>query len=160
LGLCDKEVVNDFCHRLIEATTPALAEGILMVSSPNCTLLPLYVFCGVCAVIGHNWTCFLGFKGGKGVATSLGFILALAPLEALIALLVWVVVLLVTRYVSVASIMAAAALGIVIWRVYPPYPVWFPCVISALALLAIIKHHANIRRLLNGTEKRIFGSKK
>jgi glycerol-3-phosphate acyltransferase PlsY len=128
----------------------------LGVETPGNSLLQLRVLSGVCAIIGHNWTCFLGFKGGKGVATSLGFLLGLVPLGALLALGVWVVVVLLTRYVSLGSIIAAAALGVSIWFLpfYSGHPAWFHGVISALALLAIIKHHANIRRLLNGTENR------
>ena len=122
-------------------------------------LLSLRVFAGVCVVIGHNWTCFLGFKGGKGIATSLGFLLGIIPLAALLALLVWVAVLLLSRYVLLASVSAAAALGGLVWWLHPS-PLWFPIVISLIALLAIIKHHANIRRLLNGTENRISFSKK
>ena len=122
-------------------------------------LLQIKVFAGACAVVGHNWTCFLGFKGGKGVATSLGLLFGLVPLGALMALGVWLVVVLATRYVSLGSIIAAAALGIGVWFVYPGEPVWFLCAVSALALLAIIKHHANIRRLFNGKENRISFSK-
>ena len=122
-------------------------------------LLPLRVFSGVCVVIGHNWTCFLGFKGGKGIATSLGFLFGLIPLAGLLALLVWVVVVALSRYVSLASIVAAASLGGIVWWRYPT-PLWLPIIINLLALLAIAKHHANIRRLLNGTESRISFSRK
>jgi glycerol-3-phosphate acyltransferase PlsY len=120
---------------------------------------PLAIFAGVCAIIGHNWTCFLRFKGGKGVATSLGFLLGIIPLGALAALAVWLAAVLISRYVSLASIVAAAALGVGVWFLYPQ-PVWLPAVISVLALLAIVKHHANIRRLLNGTENRLSFPKK
>jgi len=123
-------------------------------------LLQLKVFSGACAIVGHNWTCFLGFKGGKGVATSLGVVLGLVWLGALFALGIWMVVVLVSRYVSLASIIAAAALGVGVWFLYPQEPAWFLCVLSAFALLAILKHHANIRRLFKGEENRISWSKK
>ena len=121
--------------------------------------LPLRVFSGVCAIVGHNWTCFLSFKGGKGIATSLGFLLGLVWQGALLAFLVWLIVFLLSRYASLASITAAAVLGISVWFLYPNPP-WIPAIISVLALLAILKHHANIRRLLNGTESRISFSRK
>ena len=128
---------------------------------PELYLIPLCVFAGVCVIIGHNWTCFLRFKGGKGVATSLGVILALIPQGAVFALLVWVAVLLLSRIVSLASITAAAALGAYVWYDYvSPDVLWPPIVITILALLAIAKHHANIRRLLNGTEPRVSFSRK
>ena len=120
---------------------------------------PLNLFAGACAIIGHNWTCFLRFKGGKGVATSLGVLLGIVPLGALLALAVWIFAFLVSRYVSLASIVAAAALGVGVWFLYPQ-TWWLPAVITILALLAIAKHHANIRRLLNGTENRFSFSKK
>jgi len=79
-----------------------------------CEGMALPVFCGAFAVIGHNWTCFLGFRGGKGVATSAGLLLGLSPAGAGIAFAVWLAAFLSTCYVSVASIAAAAALAIVV----------------------------------------------
>ena len=123
--------------------------------------LPL--FCGVLTVFGHNWTCFLGFKGGKGIATSAGMLMALAPVAVGIAFAVWVVVFLSTRYVSVASIAAAVTLGIEVW-ILPAcvrQGIVLQVVLTALAVLAVVKHHANIGRLIAGTESRFqFGKRK
>lgn len=114
---------------------------------------------GLFAILGHNYTCFLKFKGGKGVATSAGVTLALLPPLAVgISVGVWGVTLAVTRYVSVASITAAFLL---------PFIAWWPArcsrtmivVAAAIAALAIYKHRTNIQRLMNGTENR-FGKKK
>jgi glycerol-3-phosphate acyltransferase PlsY len=118
------------------------------------SLLPL--FCGVMTIVGHNWTCFLGFKGGKGVATSAGVLLALSPAGVGIALLVWIVVFVATRYVSVASIVAAITLGCVVWWPLKLYATGYalPITLSLLALLAIWKHRSNIARLQAGTESR------
>ncbi len=116
---------------------------------------------GACAIVGHNWPCWLRFKGGKGIATSLGVLLGAAPAGAGIAAVAWVIVFLALRYVSLASIAAALALIAYAWIYYAEDPVWFKGVLTLLALLAILKHHANIRRLLNGTENRFsFGKKK
>ena len=117
------------------------------------------------AVIGHMFPVFLGFKGGKGVSTAAGAIMALTPFPLLIALVVWVVVFMVSRYVSLASISAAAVLPIVAWVCYltgfgqelsrSPLVLGF---LTLIALLAIMRHRSNIQRLLAGTENR-FGRK-
>ena len=75
----------------------------------------LRILAGICAVLGHNYTCWLKFKGGKGIATSAGVYFALAPLAAGIALGTWMVVFVLSRYVSVASIAAAVALPTAVW---------------------------------------------
>jgi len=123
--------------------------------------LAFQLACGAATVIGHNWTCFLGFRGGKGIASSLGLLIGLAPAGAGIAGIVWLVVFLAARFVSLASIVAAASLGVSTWWLYyPQKPAWFSLALTALAGLAILKHRANIGRLLNGTESRFSFSKK
>ena len=126
---------------------PLLAQGTGGMALP--------VFCGAMTVAGHNWTCFLGFKGGKGIATSAGMLLGLSPLGVAIALGAWVVMFVMTRYVSVASIAAAVALAVVVWPLHlKAHGVWFPAVLTLLALVAIWKHRTNIARLRAGTESR------
>lgn len=109
---------------------------------------------GVCAVLGHNFTCWLRFKGGKGIATSAGVLAAWAPWPFLATLGVFGVVLAVSRYVSLASIVAAAALPFA-HAFLPPRSRSMVVISSVLAVLAIARHHGNIRRLLAGTERRI-----
>ncbi len=113
----------------------------------------LKIVAGICAVLGHNYTCWLKFKGGKGIATSAGVFFALAPLAAGIALGTWIVVFALSRYVSVASIVAAAALPVAVWLTKDS--LFLGIVTTALGLLAIFKHKSNIQRLLNGTERRL-----
>jgi acyl phosphate:glycerol-3-phosphate acyltransferase len=108
---------------------------------------------GVAAILGHNYTCWLRFKGGKGIATSAGVLVALVPWALLVALGIWVVVFAFSRYVSLASICAAFALPFAAWAFGESTTI--VVVIAALAALAIYKHKANIKRLLNGTENRI-----
>ncbi|MEI7946230.1 MAG: glycerol-3-phosphate 1-O-acyltransferase PlsY [bacterium] len=125
----------------------------------------LPVFCGALTIVGHNWTCFLGFKGGKGIATSAGMLIGLSPIAVTIGLAVWFVIFFTTRYVSVASICAALTLGIIVWPLHLIYlkshGVWFPTVLTLLACLAIWKHRSNIARLRAGTESRFeFGKKR
>jgi acyl phosphate:glycerol-3-phosphate acyltransferase len=107
----------------------------------------------VAAVVGNCWSVFLGFRGGKGVATGLGALLCTVPLATVATLPVFVVVVATTRYVSLASLLAAACvpLGAVLLR----YPT--PSALAALAVAAIVigRHHANITRLLAGTESRL-----
>jgi glycerol-3-phosphate acyltransferase PlsY len=108
---------------------------------------------GVAAILGHNYTCWLRFKGGKGIATSAGVLLALVPVPLGIILAVWIVVFAATRYVSLASIAASATLPFASWLTGKSWTLVF--VTGALAVMAILKHRANIKRLLNGTESRI-----
>jgi acyl phosphate:glycerol-3-phosphate acyltransferase len=112
---------------------------------------------GVAAILGHIYTCWLYFKGGKGIATSAGVLVALVPGALLIILSIWIVVFALSRYVSLASICASFALPFAAWVRGGSRTIII--VTAALAALAIYKHKANIKRLLNGTENRI-GAKK
>lgn len=117
----------------------------------------LYIIGGMSSILGHNYTCWLNFKGGKGIATSAGVILALFPQAFLIAFGVWAIVTAVTRYISLASVTAAAVLPFATWAVGQSLKL---IVLAAImGALAIYKHKANIQRLLNGTESKI-GSRK
>lgn len=112
------------------------------------------------AVIGHMFPVWLRFKGGKGVATGFGVFLVAAPLAALAAITVFAILLAITRYVSLASILGAASFPAFAWLlVKGPRPPFFIAVQIAVASLIIIKHYANIGRLLTGTEHR-FGAPK
>ena len=105
-----------------------------------------------CVIIGHMFPVWLGFRGGKGVATALGVLLALAWPVALAAALVWVATALLLRYASLAALVAAVAAA-----VFAPFVAdrAIAAVIAGIALLIILRHHANIRRLIAGTEGRI-----
>jgi glycerol-3-phosphate acyltransferase PlsY len=113
----------------------------------------LKIVAGICAVLGHNFTCWLKFKGGKGIATSAGVYFALAPLAAGISLGTWIIVFALGRFVSVASIAAAVALPTAVWLTKDSR--FLGIVTTALGLLAIYKHKSNIQRLLNGNERRL-----
>ena len=105
---------------------------------------------GFAAFIGHVYTVFLGFKGGKGVATALGVFLAASPLAVLLALAVFAVVVGTWRYVSLASISAAAAMPLFVFFLDGRAPVVLMTV--GIALLVVFKHKDNIQRLRAGTE--------
>src|SRR5262249_4821200 len=105
-----------------------------------------------CVIIGHMFPVWLGFRGGKGVATALGVLIALAWPVALGAALVWFATALVLRYSSLAALVAAVAAAIFAPLVADRANA---AVIAGIALLIILRHHANIRRLIAGTESRI-----
>lgn len=112
---------------------------------------------GICAaiaaVLGHNYTVWLYFKGGKGIATSAGVLAAIVPTSLLIILAVWIVVVLLTRFVSLASICASATLPFAAFLTGQSATIVL--ILAALAALAIYKHKGNIKRLMNGTESRL-----
>lgn len=119
----------------------------------------LAMLAGVAAVVGHCFPVWLAFRGGKGVATALGVFLALVPRATLCILGVFVVVVLLTRYVSLASIIAAIAFPLfAFYFVHQPSPLVIFGFL-AIPLLICVKHWGNMQRLMAGTESR-FGSKK
>jgi glycerol-3-phosphate acyltransferase PlsY len=108
------------------------------------------------AVLGHIFPVWLRFRGGKGVATGFGVFLVAAPCAALASIAVFALVLLITRLVSLASIIAAFSFStFAIFLTHGPRPPFFIAVQFTVALLIIVKHHQNIRRLIAGTEDRI-----
>ena len=105
------------------------------------------------ALLGHTYSLFLGFKGGKGVATGLGLFLYLLPWGATAGLGIWIIIVLITRYVSLGSVIAAIVAASAGW--YLNYPAPFAVFGTLACLFVIIRHKDNIRRLLNGTESKI-----
>ncbi len=138
----------------------AVTLGILIGRFAQPSRLPPEFFGiigAVACVIGHSFPVWLKFKGGKGVATSAGALFRLMPIAAVIGMLVWLIVFRLTRYVSVASMAAAIVLPIVIVIVSSMTesasdPLLFFSI--ALALLVVIRHRANLSRLVRGTEPR------
>jgi acyl phosphate:glycerol-3-phosphate acyltransferase len=124
--------------------------------------VPIQLSCGFAAIIGHCWPIYLKFKGGKGVATSAGAMIGLAPLPSLVAFIVWIIVMLLFRFVSLASIMAAIVLAVATWvaffmdimRLGTRFDVYIPIVLNLFCLLIILRHKKNIQRLIKGTENR------
>ena len=109
---------------------------------------------GLAAIIGHTFSIFLKFKGGKGVATSLGVLIGLSPLTALFVLLVWLAVFAASRIVSFASLAAAVSLPPLLWYLANRQPAFlaFSVLIATLVFLA---HRKNIKRLLSGQEPKV-----
>lgn len=113
----------------------------------------LAAICAVTAVAGHCWSVFLNFKGGKGVATSAGAALFLMTKPAIILLLIFILIVVISRYVSLASISAAVLLPLAALVFREPSPLLLMCLV--LCVLVIYKHRENIQRLRNGTEGKI-----
>jgi len=114
----------------------------------------LRITAGLAAILGHNYTCWLRFRGGKGIATSAGVLAGLVPGALIIIMCIWIIVFALTRYVSLASICASFALPFATWLTRQNLPLTI--VTAAMAALAIYKHRSNIQRLMQGTEHR-FG---
>jgi glycerol-3-phosphate acyltransferase PlsY len=114
---------------------------------------------GLAAIVGHCFPVWLGFSGGKGVATAAGVFGALAPTALLVAAGIWVAGLLVTRIVSVSSLLAAAGFPVVLYFLRHPRPEVMACAVAA-AMVIIFRHRKNVRRLARGEEPRLFGRKR
>jgi len=138
---------------LIDMAKGAVPVMVLAPAVSTNELFPL--LCGALAVIGHVFSVFVGFKGGKGVATSAGVVLGMAPLAVGICLLVWLVLVWLTGYVSLGSVTAAAFFPAAVWLLYPERrpTIW---IYILLAAVIVWMHRANIGRLRAGTENR-FG---
>lgn len=134
---------------------PLLAERW---AAPELSFAAMGLLFGMAAIVGHNWPIYLRFKGGKGVATSAGVLLGVAPAAAGIGLLVWVAATFTTGYVSLGSITAAAAVPVAGWVLYAADGCFLPGALTVLGLLILWRHRANIQRLRAGTENR-FGKR-
>jgi glycerol-3-phosphate acyltransferase PlsY len=124
------------------------------------------IIAGISAVIGHIWTVFAGFKGGKGIATALGMLLMIATVDMLVAIGVFIIVVSISKYVSLGSILGAIAVPVTlivrenIFNVnIPSYNTLLPFVI-ALVMLVIFTHRKNVVRLINGNENKVSFSRK
>ncbi|NLO85051.1 MAG: glycerol-3-phosphate 1-O-acyltransferase PlsY [Clostridiales bacterium] len=118
--------------------------------------IPIFgtILAGLFAIIGHNWPVFYGFKGGKGVACSAAVIVFINPTWGLTAMALWIALVFITRYISIASMSMLLFYAVVICILYPAQ--WFLWGFAvALLLLCVWRHLPNIKRLLNGTENKI-----
>ncbi len=135
-----------------------MAKGFGAVYLGQWIMGPLGAYFGaLCAVAGHNWPIYLKFKGGKGVATTVGVMLAFVPYITLIAMVCFVAVLVVSRYFSLGSLVCLGLIWVLVLALHFT-DTYLVVLCSVLVLAAFVQHKANIRRLKNGTENR-FGSK-
>ena len=149
---------------VLRVAGPAVAAAVLLVDVLK-GLVPVLlalragvapwavVAAGLAAIAGHNWSPFLGFRGGKGIATSFGVLAALSLPAAFLAAVVWLVAVAITRFASLGSLLAVVSVPVALWRLRtPPEYVAFGLIAS---LFAIYRHRSNIQRLVAGTELRI-----
>jgi len=137
-------------------------KGAVAAAWPLFTVLPLAegrllgLVGVIAAVLGHSFSIFTKFKGGKGVATAAGGLIVLIPIACSVGAVVWVLTFALTRYVSLGSVLAAVVVPAVSWYRWSQgaHPIVFSLVASALGLFVIVRHRANIKRLLAGTEPR------
>ena len=139
----------------VKGFVPAFCFPMLVPDAPNW----LGLACGVAAVAGHNWPVWLKFKGGKGVSTSAGMLLGIAPAAVGIGFLVFAVTVALTRFVSLGSILAAIAVPAAYLAMNGTDNRLLAGALIAMGALVVLKHRANVRRLLAGTEPRIVGKK-
>ncbi len=151
-----------FLLDFLKGVLPVFAAGLLVRKgflTDSMGILPCLAAFG--AVCGHIWPLYLGFRGGKGISTAAGAIFALNPPALISAGVLWVMVFFLTRYVSLASVCAALSLPLfcVLYLhlgLFTPPSLAEKVLFCLLAVLTVVKHSSNIKRLLNGTENR-FG---
>ena len=148
---------------IFKGFAPVLWLGPLASADIGLPLAPVRLILGATAILGHLFPVFANFKGGKGVLTAAGVFLALLPLDVGIALIVWFVVFLSTRIVSLGSILAALALAISVtvrrFALDVAIPDSLVAATAFLVLLVLVTHRANIGRLLRGEESRFKGKR-
>ncbi|MBI9072210.1 MAG: glycerol-3-phosphate 1-O-acyltransferase PlsY [Melioribacteraceae bacterium] len=149
-----------FISRLFSTTIPFSNQ------TPFDDFTIIQILAGLFAVIGHIWTVFAGFKGGKGIATALGFMLSIVTIDMLLALVIFAIVVSISKYISLGSLSAAFSIPIImivrenVFNVdIQGYHTILPFVIC-IALLVLYTHRANVSRLLAGNENQISLSKK
>ncbi|MBC8548041.1 MAG: glycerol-3-phosphate 1-O-acyltransferase PlsY [Candidatus Brocadiales bacterium] len=138
---------------------PLLFSGI---SFPTTADNLLVILCGFSAILGHAFPLFLKFRGGKAVATCFGVFIWLAPLAVGISFGAWVITVLVSRYVSLGSMVGTLALaGVLIFVLDSPFGgnIYLMLLSIAVTILVIAKHTSNIQRIISGTEKKVFAKK-
>ena len=149
-------LILDALKGLIPAALfPVLAEKMLGIGSPEIMSLT----CGCAEILRHNYPIYLKFKGGKGVATTAGALIGIAPLALLVGIVTFAVTFGISRMVALGSIMAALIIPVAAWFFYRSEGLLIPIVLTILGALAVWRHRANIGRIVNGTENRIESGK-
>jgi acyl phosphate:glycerol-3-phosphate acyltransferase len=147
--------ISAFVLDALKGFVPAFVFPRLMDSPPGW----LGLACGVSAVVGHLWPVWLGFRGGKGVSTSAGMLLGIAPAAVGVGFLVFAATVAATRFVSLGSILAAIAVPAAYLALHGTANPLLAGALVAMGILVVFMHRANLKRLLKGTEPRIVGKK-
>lgn len=147
--------LGDFCKGIVAVLLGRLLLGVFASASLHGACIA-----GAFAVIGHNWPLYFGFKGGKGVLTTFSVMIIIAPLPTLVAFGIFLITVILTKYVSLGSLLAAVSLPVVVFFLGDVLctqrglgPVFYLSLF--VVVLIIARHHANIRRLLQGKESKL-----
>ncbi|MCC7031141.1 MAG: glycerol-3-phosphate 1-O-acyltransferase PlsY [Chitinophagaceae bacterium] len=132
-----------------------LAYFIAKYQMDSMALTNFQVLLGIAAVVGHIFPIWANFKGGKGIATLFGMILAIQPLVAVCLIVVFMMMLFLTRYVSLSSITASIAFPVMIFFIFREPEIMYRFFALATAILVVLTHHKNINRLLSGNESKV-----
>jgi glycerol-3-phosphate acyltransferase PlsY len=165
IRVCGKGIgIPVFILDMIKGLVPVLLPSWMLAGTEitGSLLSATAVVCGLAAILGHMFTPWLGFKGGKGVATAAGVLLGIAPIAMLAALGTWLLFFFTSRYVSLASMAAAIAVPVTMAVQMAAAKSWDGVLLGfgiLLAILVVVRHRANIQRLMAGTESRV-GKKK
>lgn len=127
--------------------------SIYLVRYFNIDNLLILTIAGLVVICGHDWSLFLGFKGGKGIATTFGVVFALNPTISILAVTIWVIVLIITKYTSLSSILAM--ISILVFTILFKQPYEYIVFSAIIIVLSIFKHKENIKRLKLGKERKI-----
>ena len=154
-----------FLLDVLKALIPTMLAGRLISTPPAVAELFLWLAVGCSAVVGHVFSIYLKFRGGKGVASSFGIALGIWPyytIAAIISIGLWVMIMLIWRYISLASVITAVAFPVILavlviikgnWEITTLWPLFIIAI--AIAIMVVIRHRENIKKLLNGTENKI-----
>ena len=165
IRVCGKGIgIPVFILDMIKGLVPVLLPSWMLAGTEitGSLLSAAAVVCGLAAILGHMFTPWLGFKGGKGVATAAGVLLGIAPIAMLVALGAWLLFFFTSRYVSLASMAAAIAVPVTMAVQMATAKSWDGVLLGfgiLLAILVVVRHRTNIQRLMAGTESRV-GKKK
>jgi acyl phosphate:glycerol-3-phosphate acyltransferase len=149
-------LIIDLAKGFLAAMLPVILD---IAPTHSATLVNLQIVCGLTAIIGHIFPLFAGFRGGKGVATVAGAMLAIHPLLTLASFGVFLIVILISGIVSVSSIAMGIAFPILLFTLFDTPSVIFRIFSIFVAIAILITHRKNIQRLAKGEEKRLFGGK-
>ncbi|NEW06095.1 glycerol-3-phosphate 1-O-acyltransferase PlsY [Paenibacillus sp. SYP-B3998] len=133
----------------------AVCIGIWAAPGPD--QIWIRVLCGLAAIVGHNWPVYFGFRGGKGIATTIGVMATLCFLPTVIAGLTAIIIIAITRFVSLGSLILTALLPFLIWGMDRPLPILLISIL--LCVFAFVRHRTNIVKLIQGKENKL-GQKK
>jgi glycerol-3-phosphate acyltransferase PlsY len=148
-------LLMDVAKGVLSVTLPIIFNALGAFNWSNNEVIHFQLLAAILAILGHVFPLFAGFKGGKGVATSLGVIVAIHPMTAVVCFLLFFIVFLIFNYVSLGAIFAAIAFPLVIQFVFKETDFWLNLFSVVLGVAVIVAHKKNIKRLIKGEESKM-----